>query len=199
MRWLVIDGIDGSGKNTFAHWIAERYSADGQEVLVRTHPSERFSGKVARKALQSNGPLMRLIASVFYIIDVLTSVGWLKRQRRGEQVIIFVRYLMGTAYLPEGLMQKGYDFFAKFLPVPRGLLLVDIDPNIAMRRIQGRVDTKEMFEDLENLERARRKVLLLSRNGWDVIDNSGEQARSKQQLNELLERWEKEGRTVFRP
>lgn len=199
MRWMVVDGIDGSGKNTFAQWIAERYRSEGHDVLVRSHPSDRLSGRIARRSLQSSGPLMRLVASTFFIVDVLASVNWLKRQRRGDQVIIFVRYLMGTAYLPEGLMQKGYDFFAKVLPVPRGLLLVDIEPQVALQRIQGRVDTKEMFEDLENLEKARRKVMLLSRNGWDVIDNSGEQVRSRRQLNELLERWEKEDRTVHRP
>ena len=69
--------------------------------------------------------------------------------------LIYVRYLMATAYLPEKYIHVGYEFFARILPVPKRLLLVDIDPGVAMRRIEDRNEAKEMFEDVESLRKIR--------------------------------------------
>ena len=39
MRFIVIDGLDGSGKDTHANLIRERYISKGDTVILRTHPS----------------------------------------------------------------------------------------------------------------------------------------------------------------
>jgi dTMP kinase len=192
----VVDGIDGSGKSTIAHWIADRYRPKGEVVVVH-HPSERLSGRISRKALQSEGKLMHAVAAVFYIIDVFISVAGLKKLRKRDLTVIYVRYLMGTAYLPERFMRTGYDFFCKILPVPRALLLVDIDPAIAVKRLESRPDAKEMFEDPANLAKYRRKVLALAEKGWAVLDNSGEQDDSRKALDAILTSWEREDIIYF--
>ena len=38
MRYIVIDGLDGSGKDTQANLIQEKYLRKGEHVIVRTHP-----------------------------------------------------------------------------------------------------------------------------------------------------------------
>jgi dTMP kinase len=197
VKWLVVDGIDGSGKNTLAQLLKNWYEEKGHETIVMQHPSDRWIGKMARRALQSEGTLMRAFASVFYILDVLISVSELHRLKRTDKTVIFVRYLMGTAYLPEEYVEFGYDFFAKILPLSKAMILVDIDPEVAHKRIFDRPDTKEMFEDLENLRKARRKVIKLSKKGWTIIENSGDMEASKKALIDTVERWEKEGATSY--
>ncbi|MCE5296548.1 MAG: thymidylate kinase [Euryarchaeota archaeon] len=197
MRWLVVDGIDGSGKNTLAHVLKEWYDEKGHEALIMQHPSDRLSGRISRRSLQSEGRIMRTFASVFYILDVLISVSRLRRLRKTDKTVIFVRYLMGTAYLPERFVEFGYDFFAKILPLTRSMMLIDIQPEIASKRIRSREDTKEMFEDLESLRKARSKVIKLSSKGWTVIENSGDIEVSKKALLDAVERWEAEGATLY--
>ena len=165
--------------------------------MVVHHPSERLSGRISRKALQSEGRLMHAVAAVFYIADVLISVAGLKKLRDKDVTLVYVRYLMGTAYLPERFMRAGYDFFCKILPVPRALLLVDIEPAMAVKRLESRPDAKEMFEDPENLAKYRRKVLSLAEKGWAVLDNSGEQNSSRTALDDILLKWERDGLIDF--
>lgn len=191
MRWVVVDGIDGSGKSTHAAWIKEHYEGMGDKVLVRVHPSTSWLGRRARKALEGEGRVKRIIATACFILDVLDSVRRLPRDAKAYQTVIYVRYLMATAYLPERLAPLGYDFFAKLLPVPNRLVLVDIEPVLAHRRIMERQGSKEMFEDITSLRRARRKVLMLAeRGGWKVIDNSAPENEAKEALLEVLEAWD---------
>lgn len=188
-RWIIVDGLDGSGKSTIAHWIGDHYETRGEKVLVQMHPSERFTGRIARRALQSKGSAMFVVSTAFFILDVLGSLSRLRRWRRSYDTVVFVRYIMAAAYLPKRYAQQGYDVIAKVLPIPSRLLLIDIDPETAMKRISTREDEEEMFENIPSLTREREKVLMLS-HGWKVLDNNQDEAASRLQLTRILEEWD---------
>jgi dTMP kinase len=190
MRWVVVDGIDGSGKSTIAHWMVEYYEARGLRAHLFVHPSERLVGRISRGALRSQGTLMHTIATLFFVGDVLASVSKKRSFNAPQDRVIFVRYLLGAAYLPEGLMGTGYHFFKRIIDLPRARLLVDVRPDIALSRIEGRDHQREMFENLQGLEETRRKVLILAKDDWEVLDNSGDAARTRTELIALLDRWE---------
>ena len=38
-KFIVIDGLDGSGKDTQVKLLAEMYEKQGKNVVVRSHPS----------------------------------------------------------------------------------------------------------------------------------------------------------------
>jgi len=191
MRWVVVDGIDGSGKSTLAGWVKEKYEREGEKVLVRIHPSPSWIGRRARRALEGEGRAMRLLATVFFILDVLDSLRRMRRDSQDFSTIVFVRYLMATAYLPARLAPAGYDFFAKLLPIPERLVLVDVEPELAHRRIMERQHSREMFEDVESLDKVRAKVLGLARMGhWRIVDNNGAEEETRRQLLRALEEWD---------
>lgn len=189
MELIIVDGIDGSGKSTVAEWIAEHYRSRGQKVLVRQHPSDSFCGRLSRRSLTSEGKLMRTVATVFFILDVLNSLRRLRGWNDHDKVI-FVRYVMATAYLPTPLYRHGYKFFCKILPIPERLLLVDVTPECALRRIEEREHEREMFENLRSLEKVRGKVLDLSTHGWKVLNNCGTVAETRAQLDAVLVDWD---------
>lgn len=189
MKMIVVDGIDGSGKSTVASWVAEHYQGLGEKVLVRTHPSGSFWGRLSRRSLTSEGKLMKTMATIFFIIDVLDSLRRMRRWRDYDKVI-FVRYVMATAYLPKGTHRMGYKFFCNILPIPQRLLLVDTSPECALSRIEARDHEREMFENLDSLTRVRCKVLELSEQGWMVLDNSGSVESSRSQLKRILSDWD---------
>jgi dTMP kinase len=168
MRLIIVDGLDGVGKDTHAQLIKQRYEKKGDKVIIRSHPeTDNFYGRTAKKALLGEGKINRLKASVFYAIDVMYS---LKRYYRKPtcNTLIMVRYLMGTAYLPRRLTKTGYRFFEKLVPTSRYMFFLDATPQELVERIKQRSET-EMFETQEAFLKVRTKALELAA-GWHIID-----------------------------
>jgi len=173
MTWYVVDGMDGSGKTTSSDLIRERLEARGRKVLEITHPNEScLFGRLAARTLCMHGKFAEKLSTLLYIIDVLHSLDVKRWHSKGYDDVIFVRYSMAAAYLPESLCSKAYEIIEKILPVPDVKVFVDIDAKVAMERILARGEELEMFETVEKLEETRRKMLSLTAS-WHVIDNSG--------------------------
>jgi len=103
------------------------------------------------------------------MVDVIRSV--LLYSWRYVDYVIFVRYLMGTAYLPKPLHVLGYNFFAKIVPKSQNMYFLDVKPEEAAKRIRENRTEIEMFESYEALRKVRNKALNLTRfDKWTVID-----------------------------
>ncbi len=189
MRFIVVDGIDGSGKSTVAGWVSRYYTCRGEKVRVQHHPSGRPMGRLSARFLRGDGRLMYLLSSAFYMLDVLGSVVRLPLWRRRYDTVVFVRYLLATAYLPDRLARFTYEIFVRVLPVPERLLLVDVEPESALRRIETRRHEEEMFENLPALVMVRERVLSLA-GEWEVLDNNGCESGSMQRLEDILAAWD---------
>jgi dTMP kinase len=168
---VVIDGLDAAGKSVQAVALSCFLRSKWKKsVLIRVHPSDDnlFGGKAAH-FLHRSGKSAHFAAAVYYMLDVLRSIllyGW-----RKYDYVIFVRYLMGTAYLPSPLHRAAYHFFASLVPTSEFMFFLDVDPEEAARRIRQARTEREMFETLEELERTRRKALALVLNGgWIILD-----------------------------
>lgn len=170
-RFIVVDGLDGCGKDSHAIRIRRKLEERGEKVEVISHPSGRLFGRLSKRALQGSGAAHRLVATVFFTADVLCSVHRMKRERAAD-TMIFVRYLLGAAYLPERLAPMGYAFFRRILPFPDLALFIDIHPEVALRRIASRGHRTEMFETKERLERVRHVARALASAEWVTVDNS---------------------------
>lgn len=171
MRLIIVDGLDGVGKDTHAQLIKQHYEKKGEKVIVRSHPeSDNFYGRTAKKALLGQGKINQLKASVFYAIDVMNSLRKYYR-RPSADTLIMVRYLMGTAYLPRRLTKTGYRFFEKLVPTSSYMFFLDAKPEELVERIKQRSET-EMFETQEAFLKVRSKALELAK-GWHII-NTGQ-------------------------
>ncbi len=170
MRFFAVDGLDGCGKDTHAERIRALFEAEGQRVTIISHPSRSRPGRLSKRFLEGSGPVSQLFATFFYTTDVLMSVRWLTT--KGEGTVIFVRYLLGSAYLPRRLAPVAYGFFSRLLPFPDLALFIDIDPEVAVRRIASRGHKPEMFETTYRLAKARSVAKELVREGWTTVDNS---------------------------
>lgn len=168
VRFIVIDGLDASGKDTHAEKIRRKYESRGERVIVRSHPAEdNWFGRMAKTALLSQGRSNRIKASFFYALDVIRSL--LKYYNRKCDTLIMVRYLMGTAYLPSPLDKLAYKFFKALLPTSRFMFFLDVSPEECLRRIKGR-KIREMFESYDEIVKVRKKALKLVSEGWHVLN-----------------------------
>lgn len=190
MRLIIVDGLDGVGKDTHARQIKKRYEALGKTVVVRSHPeSDNWYGRKAKKALLGAGTRNRIKASVFYAFDVLYSL----RKYYGKKdcdVLIMVRYLMGTAYLPFRLARFMYTFFEHFVPTSKYMFFLDVSPEVALSRIKSRSET-EMFETYDALVKVRKKALALAQ-GWYIIDTNGSIEDTYSSIEKILDRLDAE-------
>jgi dTMP kinase len=170
--FIIVDGLDASGKSTQALRLHNFLRNHGKTVFLRFHPSnDNFFGVEAKQFLYLKGKSAHFAAAFFYMLDVIRSI--LLYLWRRYDYVIFVRYLMGTAYLPSPLHRIGYHFFASIVPTSNLMFFLDVNPEEAYRRIQQERDKREMFESLAELRRIRRKALSLTLiDKWTVIDGN---------------------------
>lgn len=189
MRFIVVDGLDGVGKDTQAFLIKKRYEDKGERVVLRSHPeSDNFFGKKAKKALYEGGKINKIRAAVYYMLDVLRSVRRYYRKKDCD-TLIMVRYLVGTAYLPSRLHRVGYSFFYNFVPTSNYMFFLDANPKEILKRFQER-DRREMFETLDELVKVRKKALSLVKD-WHIIDTSDSIKDTAKSIDKFLDRLDK--------
>ncbi len=184
--FIVIDGLDASGKTTQAYRLTSFLRSQGRSVCLRVHPSDdNFCGIYAKRFLQAKGKNAHFASALFYMLDVINSI--LQYSWRNEDYIVFVRYLLGTMYLPPPLDKIAYHFFCILVPKPKATFFIDVQPSVAYSRIISRTDRSEMFEEPEKLLKIRKKGLrlaLLAR--WYVIDGSKPEAEVESKIRHLL-------------
>jgi dTMP kinase len=168
--FVVIDGLDASGKSTQAISLRDFLRRSGRTVYLRIHPSnDNFFGVKAKQFLYLKGKSAHFASAFFYMIDVIRSI--LFYIWRKYDYIVFVRYLMGTAYLPTPLDKIAYYFFTFIVPTSDFMFFLDVAPEVANSRIRQARTKLEMFESLEELKRTRRKALSLALTGrWKILN-----------------------------
>ncbi len=183
MRFIVLDGLDGSGKSTHAQMIRDKYRKRGENVILREHPSNDNSyGLKAKKALLGRGKINKIKAAFYYALDVVRSV---RLYHQEGETLIMVRYLMGVTYLPLPLAQLLYLIFTSVLPTSDYMFFLDLEPDKAIKRLKER-DEEEMFENLEDLTQVRDKALKLVE-GWHIISTEGSIDDVQHRIDLILE------------
>lgn len=162
--FIVLEGIDGTGKSTQAKRLAEHFTANGRQVVLSREPTDGPWGTLLRNSAEK-GRLSPEEELETFLKD--------RRQHVEEviapalaagHVVILDRYYFSTmAY--QGA--RGFDP-AKiredneaFAPVPDLLLILDLDVDTALTRIGSRGDTANEFEQRASLARCREIFLSL--------------------------------------
>jgi len=183
LRFIVVDGLDGSGKSTHAQMIHQKYLERGENVILREHPSnDNHYGMQAKEALLGRGKINKIKAAFYYALDVIRSV---RLYHQEGETLIMVRYLMGVTYLPLPLAKLLYRIFTAVLPTSDYMFFLDLKPEEALKRLSER-DEEEMFENLEDLTEVRDKALQLVK-GWHIINTEGSIEDVQQRIDLILE------------
>jgi dTMP kinase len=173
MRFIIIDGLDGAGKDTHARLIVEKYSSQGEKVIFRSHPeSDNKYGLKAKEALLGEGKINHMKASIYYALDVIRSLRlYHEKKDAPADTLIFSRYLLGVAYLPNPLGKILYKLLAAILPTTSYMFFLDVTPEESLRRVSER-EEHEMFENIDDLVKTREKALKLV-DDWHIISTCG--------------------------
>ena len=163
--FIVIEGIDGTGKSTQAQMLADWFASQGREVVLSREPTAGPWGKKVRESA-ATGRLEPEEELQYFLNDRRQHVEELiAPSLAAGKVVILDRYYFSTmAY--QGA--RGFDPAEirrrneAFAPVPDLLLIMDLDVDQALIRIGVRGDTANEFEKRGNLERCREIFLSLA-------------------------------------
>ena len=162
--FIVLEGIDGTGKSTQAHLLADWFRAQGREVVASREPTDGPWGRQIR-ATAATGRLAPEEELELFLKDRREHVEQLIAPALAAgKVVILDRYYFSTmAY--QG--SRGFDpaeIRARneaFAPRPDLLLILDLDVDRALERIGARGDTANEFEKRDALARCREIFLSL--------------------------------------
>jgi len=168
---IAIDGIDGSGKTTVSRYLQKYLEKKGKKVLIIEHPKNSFFGiftlrllKVGRNKAGVGVTRIPLALVFSYMLDFFSSI-ISYRFKKEVDTIIFVRYTLTLAYLPERAGTILYLFFAKVLPVPNIKIYLNVSVKTALSRL-GSIhmrETPQITEDAQLLRSTNVKMEKLSK------------------------------------
>lgn len=179
-KFIVIDGLDGSGKDTQVNLLAEAYEKKGRQVTIRSHPcNDNKFGLKSKQALLKTGKWNHIKATIYFGLDAIRSVQ-MYCHNKDTDVVIFSRYILAVMYLPNGINTLVYKIVAFILPTSDCMFFLDITPEESLRRISSRHEQTEMFENIDSLRENREKSTKFTYN-WNVVsaDDSPEEISEK--------------------
>lgn len=206
---IVIEGLDGAGKQTLADGLDAGLSATGRTVLRVGFP--RYDalpwGPVVGEIL--TGELGDLSSSVYGTSSVFAAdrrEWWSAEGSRPCDVWIVDRYVASNvAYGAARLVQAGLDpasyrawidtleFERCGLPVPDLQIFLDVDPELARQRMGNResLDSFESSSALQDAAQAEYRHLASTswRSPWTVV-NPSDEATAEQVAADVLVRLE---------
>ena len=175
--FIVIEGIDGTGKSTQARRLGEWFESQGREVVISREPTDGPWGRKLRESA-ATGRLSPQDELQYFLNDRRQHVEEKITPALSEgKVVILDRYYFSTmAY--QGA--RGFDpaeirrMNEEVAPIPDLLLILDLDVDTAHQRIGHRGDSANEFEKKENLQRCREIFLSLKDEPFvRVVDSSG--------------------------
>ena len=162
--FIVIEGIDGTGKSTQAKRLGEWFSSQGCEVVLSREPTAGPWGTKVRESA-ATGRLSPEDELMYFLNDRRQHVEELiAPSLAAGKVVILDRYYFSTmAY--QG--SRGFDPAEirrqneTFAPRPDLLFILDLDVDSALARIGGRGDTANEFEKRDSLAKCREIFMAL--------------------------------------
>ena len=163
--FIVIEGIDGTGKSTQVKSLGDWFTRAGRDVVLSREPTDGPWGRKLRESGDS-GRLDPATELECFLKDRRQHVDELIRPSLAAgKVVILDRYYFSTmAYqgargLDPARIRRENEAFA---PVPDHLFILDLDVDAALARIGSRGDIANEFEQRESLEACRRVFLSLA-------------------------------------
>lgn len=175
--FIVIEGIDGTGKSTQARRLGEWFVSQGRDVVLSREPTDGPWGKKLRESA-ATGRLSPQDELDYFLRDRRQHVDELiAPSLAAGKVVILDRYYFSTmayqsvrGFDPTEIRRRNEEF----APVPDLLIVLDLDIDSAYARIGTRGDTANEFEKRESLEHCREIFLSLKNEPFArVIDSAG--------------------------
>ncbi len=178
--FIVLEGIDGTGKSTLSRKLTSWFEENGRETVLTAEPTKDWLGSAVRRANEED--LDPRTESLLFTADRCQHTIRIGKWVEGGKVVVCDRYYGSTvAYQGAALEARMGENAMSWLlalngPVvrrPDVTILLTCDPDVSMKRVGDRGELSK-FERNGFLERVQRNYLILAEEAdWTVVDSNG--------------------------
>lgn len=166
-RFIVLEGIDGSGKSTQAEILAALLKKQGAHAYLTREPSDGVIGKLLRRALSGELQMSEQVMAALFAADRLehltnAQTGVLRYLKNDTQVICDRYYLSTYAYQSVAVdldWTMALNKQAALMAKPDVHIFLDIAVDTALARIARNREHMDIYETKERLEETRTRYL----------------------------------------
>lgn len=161
--FIVIEGLDGSGKSTQIDMLKDRLQGRGEACYLTAEPTELPTGRFIRSILQQEITADPRTVAALFAADRIEHIhhpeeGMLRKLADGYHVIASRYYFSSLAYQSDdadpGWIAALNLLAKRTLPADITIFL-DLEPDISLQRIEARGEARELFETKEKLTHVR--------------------------------------------
>lgn len=170
--FIVLEGIDGSGKTTLRDGICNSLKSNGFDAIPTAEPTNESIGRFLRDGGTDN----QLAEALLFVADRACHTDDIKEKLEKGISVVCDRYYASTlAYQSAGSGGPDYDLLVTLNELatiePDVTFLLDIDPEKGMSRVDDRGEERSKFEKLEFQKRVRAKYLeIAEEKGFIILD-----------------------------
>lgn len=174
-RFIVFEGIDGSGKSTTARRVAAHLQAEGVDVFLGQEPTDTAAGRAVRAAVEEQADPVS--TTLLFVADRIQHCAVLEEHLARGRTVVLDRFLHSTlAYQSATLGDRMRDPMGwlrglhEHVPLrPDRVVLLDLPAETAVARATERGST-DPFEKVGFLERVRSTYLMLAKAEPDLFE-----------------------------
>ena len=213
--YLVIEGIDGAGKETQTRLLKEYLKSLVKNVITQSFPNYGtdgckpvqmyLDGKLSKTANEVNA----YQSSVLFAVDRFCTMTQLIKNITKDSVVVFDRYVSsnmlhqgGKIHNDEDLEKylkwlENFEFEVMKIPRPDKIFFLSVPPEISMELIKQRKGLKSQTEkdiqesDVNHLKNAYNTGMKISKMfGWEIIDcvdKEKNQMRTKEDISKEIQ------------
>lgn len=195
-KFIVVEGLDGSGKSSQVDLLIEYLKQNGKNVVVTKEPTmDSESGRRIKQALKKEIIIEPLELQKLYVQDRKEHLeNKVMPALKEGKFVVSSRYAFSTfAYgYSDGLdVDLLVDMNKEFL-LPDLTIIIDVNPKSCVERIENRGEPVELFEKLEKLTKVNEIYKKTSDMFGNVVIINGERPivevfeDAKKEINKLL-------------
>lgn len=166
-RFVVLEGIDGSGKTTQVSALHKLLSSSGVDCYKTFEPTNLVAGKLIRQILTKEVGLHNKALAPLFVSDRLDHLlneneGLIAKIKAGTTVVCDRYYFSSYAYhgvdIDMEWVINANSICAELLK-PDVTFFIDVAPELAFERIKQNRDTTDLFETLDRLKQVHENYL----------------------------------------
>jgi len=186
--FVVIEGIDGTGKTTLCRFLAEKLIQEGREVVTTAEPTDGPIGELIRR--RGFDPKAE---ALLFAADRSCHTADIEKWLSQGKVVISDRYYVSSLAYQSASSEDLAEWVAAInepvIREPDITVVLDIDPAEGLGRISSRGENSR-FEAVGYLTRVRENYLRIAgEKGYPVMDASRDR---KETLAEIMKMIRKE-------
>ena len=193
-RFIVLEGLDGSGKSTAAELLKQKLTQPGApEPFLTREPSDGPIGRLIRQALTKEITLDPKTFTLLFAADRAVHTRQIEEILDSGRWVICDRYLGSTVAYQSASFGDSADWEwllgmqKKSVITPDLTILLDIDPEVSMARVSSRGEELSRFEKLDFQRRVRSAYLRLAEQlDYQIVDASADEKQVAETVLEIM-------------